>query len=340
MLSGKWRMKRNTLRSQTLWIVLFLGSTAVLGFTFGHSRGKDVRVVATSTTPTASKKAPTQSEPHAPTAIAIADPADVTKLSGREFVEALPSMEKLARSGNLNVARALYQSLGSCVGFRKQSDEEIRTQENESYARQREITQQIRTEHPDHSIKPPFDEDSLREAHERALKAAFDQRDLCTALTPQQIESRLDWIQLALDRRDRRTVLDVTAPGIISVRGIERVRNAERLVEIAELEQNDLNSLIATGDLTALGRAVYAYGMDGGILPHDPELAYAYAYAYALSLTGGTDNDSQRSANAQMMENFASGWGGYPPLTAQQIEAARAKGQALFQQCCANGTHH
>ena len=50
-------------------------------------------------------------------------------------------------------------------------------------------------------------------------------------------------------------------------------------MEIAEIERNELNNLIATGDLAALQRAAYAYGSDWGLLQRDSELAYTYAYA-------------------------------------------------------------
>ena len=126
--------------------------------------------------------------------------------------------------------------------------------------------------------------------------------------------------------------------GAISIRGIERVRNAEKLVELAQIERSNLDDLIATGDLPALQRAVYAYGGDfSGIVPHDAEMGYMYAYM--LSLIGGVGNERQQRENADVMQNLASGRGFYPPLTAQQIEDARARGLALFQQCCASSTH-
>jgi hypothetical protein len=263
-------------------------------------------------------------------------PADLASLDGKEFVDALPSLEALARGGNLDAARVLYKRLRSCIAFDKSSDEEIRGRENANYQRQVEISRQIRREYPDRPVNPMFDEASLRREYESALKADFDQRDLCTSLAPQQVDQYLDWAQFALERQDRKTVLDATIPGNIGVSGIERVRNAERLMEIADIERNDLNNLIATGDRAALERAAYAYASDSnGLLSRDPELAYTYAYT--LSLAGGNGNDLPQIT--AMLKSLSSGQGPFPPLTAQQIDAARAKGLALFESCCASSTH-
>ena len=326
--------------SKGWWIALFLCLVAALGFIAGHNRRR-VSSTAHATLPTAvsakiHRRAdlPTQvNAKRAPGAV----PAYLTSLDGKEFVDALPFLETLARGGDLDAARVIYQRLRSCVDFHANSDEEIRSRENLDYQRQIEITRRIRREYPDRPVNPPFDEASLTRAHERALKADFDQRDLCTSLAPQQVDQYLDWAQFALERQDRQMVLDATIPGEISGSGIERVRNAERLMEIADIERNDLNDLIATGDRAALERAAYAFASDSnGILPRDPGLAYMYAYA--LSLAGGNGNDlSQITA---MMHSLASGQSYYPPLTAQQIDTARARGLALFESCCASRTHN
>ena len=322
------------------WVVLFLSLAAVFGFIAGHSHRN-----ATSTTDTNNPAVETADTPTTTTrSNAVnarktpkAAPADLTSLDGKEFVDALPSLETLARGGNLDAARVLYQRLRSCVDFHASSDEEIRGRENADYQRQIEISRRIRSEYPDRPENPMFAEASLTRAHEKALKAAFDQRDLCIALTSQQIERYLDWAQFALERHDRQTILDATRPGNIGVKGVERVRNAERLMEIAEIERNDLNDLIATGDLSTLERAAYVYASDSnGLLRHDPELAYMYAYA--LSLAGGAGSDLRLTT--AIMEGLANGRPPYPPLSGQQMDAARARGLALFQSCCARGARN
>lgn len=326
--------------SRAWWIALFLCLAAALGFFAGHShRGVSSTAHATLSTAVSARihrqaDLPTQvNVKRAPRAI----PADLASLDGKEFVDALPSLEALARGGNFDAARLIFRRLRSCVDFHASSDQELRSRENADYQRQVEISRRIRREHPDRPVNPMFDEVSLTRAHERALKADFDQRDLCTSLAPQQVDQYLDWAQFALERQDRQMVLDATIFGEISARGIDRLRNAERLKEIADIERNDLNNLIATGDRAALERAMYAYASDSnGLLPRDPELAYMYAYA--LSLAGGNGNDLTQIST--MMQSLASGQSFYPPLTAQQIEAARAQGLALFESCCASRTQN
>lgn len=318
-------------------IALFLCLAVAFGFIAGHSRRSVPS--ATGSISSASETAQTPRRPESPGKVNArqaqkAAPADLTNLNGKEFVAEFASLEAAARSGNLDAARLLYGRLRSCVGFQASSDEEIRRREDADYQRQFEISRRIQNEFPNRPVNPMISEASLKQAYERALKEDFDQRDLCTSLKPQQVGRYLDWVQFALERQDRETVLDATIPTRISSSGIDRVRNAERLMEIAEIERSDLNNLIATGDLAALERAAYAYESDSNLLlSRDPELAYMYAYA--LSLAGGYRNDlSQMTA---IMQSLASGQHSYPPLTSQQIDAARARGSALFQSCCASG---
>jgi len=331
-------MKRHS--EKEIWgIVIFLSLVAGVGFVAGHSR-RSVTTSAAAINPVIEiADASRQSNPPAPINTKKTTkpaPADLTILNGKEFVDVLPSLETLARSGNLEAARVLYQRLRSCVGFEDASDEAIRDRENANYQQQLGISRRIRSEYPDRPENPMFSEASLKQAHESALKAAFDRRDLCTSLTPLQISRHLDWERFALERHDRKTILDATKPDSTEVRGAERVRNAERLADMAEIEGNELNKLISTGDLVALERAAYAYGSDStGLLRRDPELAYMYTYA--LSLAGGTRNDLHQISAT--MESLASGRPLHPPLSAQQVDAARARGLALFQSCCAKGTH-
>jgi hypothetical protein len=337
MLQRKWCMRRYF--GKQVWaIVIFLSLVSVLGFIVGHGR-RHVTSAAKVTDPVVEIADTSRQSDPAPVNVKKTPrpaPADLTILNGKEFVYAMPSLETLARGGNLEAARVLYQRLRSCVGFEDSPDEAIRERENANYQQQLGISRRIRSEHPDRPENPVFSEASMRQTHERALKAAFDQRDLCTALTSQQIERYLDWVRFALERHDRQTILDATTPNDIGLRGTERVRNAERLTEIAEIERNELNNLISAGDLTALERAAYAYGSDStGLLRRDPELAYMYAYA--LSLIEDTRNDLRQIS--AMMESLASGRPLHPPLSAQQIDTARARGLALFQRCCAKGTH-
>jgi len=333
------------------WTVLFLGLVTALGFMAGHGRRNVTSAPDAASLPLKNSDSAPQADPPAHVEVRKAPkavPADLTSLNGKEFVDALPSLETLARSGNLDAARVLYQRLRSCVGFDDTSDEVMRSHENADYQRQIAISRQIHSDHPDRPVNPIFSERSLEQAHESRVKAAVNQSDLCKGLTPQQIEKYLDWAQFALERHDRQTILEAALPGNIGAKGVERVRNAERLIEIAQIERDDLNNLIAGGDLAALEQAAYAYsyGSDSmGLLQREPELAYTYAYA--LSLAGGFEDDlpvitglMESLANGRPINVLLSAQQIYAPLSAEQIDAARVRGLALFQSCCASGAHN
>jgi hypothetical protein len=267
-------------------------------------------------------------------------PADLKNLSGKEFVDSFPALEALAKRGDMDAIHLLVSRLGPCVDYHAPSDEEIRAREETSYRRELDVLKIVRARQNDHATDPSFSVESVRRAHEAALKAAFDERDVCTSLTPRQIEGRFDWIRIALERHDRQTILDVALPGgAIGSRGIERVRNAEQLNVIAQIERSELEALIATGDATALDRAAIAFGRgSSSLMQRDAALAYAYAYAWTL--TGSTQNAWQIDAMKALMEDLASGQGLFPPLTPSEIDQARARGSSIFQNCCAAGVRN
>jgi hypothetical protein len=262
-------------------------------------------------------------------------PVDLKNLNGKEFVDAIPTLEALARHGDLDAAHVLIQRLGSCGDYHVASDEEIRAREESKYQRELDAVKSMRASQNDRPLDPRFSDESLLRAHEADLKADFDERDVCTSLTPRQIEGRFDWIRLSLERHNRQTILDAASlNGGIGSGGIERVRNAEKLNEIAQIERSDLDALIAAGDVTALQRAANAFGRgSNSFLQRDAALAYTYAYAWTLTDT--TDNAWQRQEMTALMEHLAGGQGFFPPLTPAQIDEARAQGLALFQRCCA-----
>lgn len=263
-------------------------------------------------------------------------PAVSADLDGKEFVRAFPALQALARGGNVEAMRLLYKRLGSCAMFQPKSDEQIRADENVQWQRQIEITRELNAAHPDRPIQPPFDEPSLIAARDKAVQQEFDRRDLCTGLSARQLGSRIDWLQLLLDRRDRASVLDAALAATVNVRSVERVRTAEQLVQLAASERTALDALVAGGDLDAIQRGMNAY-RDGEatLLPRDAELAYAYAYA--LSLVGARLKESRQQEVSSTMKLLSEGRGGNPPLTAEQIDKARAAGLALYKRCCAAG---
>jgi hypothetical protein len=329
----------HSVERNVLWFVLFFSLLLALGYFIGHRDG-DVRAGTDAADRVSQDDSSQQNQATVPlqrvsekkSAVA---PADLKNLNGKEFIDSLPTLETLAGHGDLDAVHVLINRLGSCGDYHPASDEEIRAREDSSYRRNLDAVKSLRANN--HPIDPHFSDESLLHAHEAALRAAFDERDLCTSLTPRQIERRFDWIRMALERHDRQTILDaVSAGGGIGSGGIERVRNAEKLNEIAQIERSDLDALIATGDITALDRAAHAFGSGSrSLFQRDATLAYAYAYAWTLA--DSSENVWQTDAMKKLMEDLASGSGYYPALTSAEIDQARARGLSLFQSCCAAG---
>lgn len=318
------------------WIAALLLAGLALGFALGGVQHgaparRDAAPAPTSAAPDAVNSSPAAKAQAAPKQKLPA--ASLQDLDGMEFVRALPSLQAQAKAGDAEAMRLLYKRLGSCVLFRARTDEEIHAEENRQWEQQLEFTRDFDAHHPDRPRQPPFDEASLIVARDRSVREAFDRRDLCTSVSEQQRESRLDWLQRLIDRHDRATILDATAPMALHVSGIERVRNAERLVQLAQSERDALDVLIASGDIGAIDSAMRAYSQHEGLLDRDAERAYAYAYA--LSLIGAQLEESQRQRAASTMQMLLKDIPGYPPLSADQAEQARAVGLALYQRCCA-----
>ena len=323
--------------------VLFFSLLLALGFFMGHRDGVRAGNGGAERTGQgeSNSQSPATAQPQrASEKKSSLAPADLKNLDGKEFIESLPALEALAGGGDLDAIHVLIKRLGSCGGYQPASDEEIRAREESSYRRNLDAVKSLRASANGRPMDPHFSDESLLHAHEAALKAAFDERDLCTSLTPRQTERRFDWIRIALERHDRQTILDAASPGGgIGSGGIERVRNADKLAEIAQIERSDLDALIATGDTAALDRAAHAFGSGSSFL-FQRDAALAYPYAYAWTLADSSENAWQRDAMKQLMEQLASGQGYYPPMTSAEIDQARARGLSLFQSCCAAGVHH
>ncbi|QBB72218.1 hypothetical protein ELE36_18630 [Pseudolysobacter antarcticus] len=315
----------------------------MVGLVLGHSYGQDV--AAANAVPVASTKLPANLSfsPDQRAAVAAKSKptfvsVDVSKLSGKEFLNELPTLETLARNGDMDTLRGLYRRLDSCANFSRLPDEEINHIEDQNYRQRRVVAKQILAQYLDGEVGHSMDEETLKHEHEKALEQAFDQRDLCTALTPRQIDSRLDWMRLGLEQHDRKTILDVTTFGTSVTRGVERVRNAEQLIELEEIEQVALDGLIEVGDRDALHAAIRAYGADfSGVLQQDSVLGYTYAFV--ASLASSAEGEDQQRNYLQQMESFANGYNFIAPLSPQQIADARAKGLLLFQRCCEKKPH-
>ncbi len=83
-----------------------------------------------------------ESAPHrlpSPSAKTVALPDELHTLEDRAFIDALPALERLANGGRQDALRVLFDKLGSCTEYRRQSDEEIRERAQERYAHQIEM---------------------------------------------------------------------------------------------------------------------------------------------------------------------------------------------------------
>jgi hypothetical protein len=314
---------------------------AVLGFFVGRSRGEvgfsvNAQSSRVKTTDVQNQLSPRRVvEPrNKPT---VVDAAYLKKLDGKEFLRLMPWLESLARDGNMAVVRALFERLHACVGFQNESEEDIRHHADEHRRARIDWAKKNQADYPNDTAATQLVASENAE-YESRLKDALDTHAFCSGLTPQQIGKRLDWFKLAMERQDRAMLLLMTY-GEVETTGIERVRYAEKLNEIADLVRINFDDTIATGDLTVLERAAYAYSSPSTtILQHDSELAYSYAYARFL--VGGAEVEQQQIS--ALMDGLAKGNMNYPPLSAEQIDAARDKGSALFKQCCqccARGSH-
>ncbi|MEO7064378.1 MAG: hypothetical protein ABI082_11490 [Dokdonella sp.] len=255
---------------------------------------------------------------HAKQALSV-PPADFSGLDGAEFVSALAQLEQRARDGDAKAARFVFDRLADCLSYSVEDDASLRTRIDGAILQQREQYRQIRSRHPQLRNDPRFEvTDAMQQA---ALHQAFDKRDRCAPLSTPQMESRFDMAKVALERHDRRAIIDFSL--YFNVAGAELSRNTERLIELRHIERTQLDALVDAGDTDAMWAAASAYSK-GGFLPEDPVLAYACAYAWQLADTSGNPASAD-----QLMSQLAQ-----DRLSPQQVDAARARGEAIYQHCC------
>lgn len=336
MLRGKASMTLFQKRAGIIRVVSLFCAALGLGYALGRARsvpplarvGKN-EASAVSTKEVSSSQAQFVSQIEEPPIPSI-DPSDIPHLHGKPFLAALPAIAAQAREGNIEATRLLYQRLGSCRDYKPKSDEKITADAERDYLQSLKWRERFKDQDPNTPFMQALRANTAPDAKEHAIQAAKDQRDLCAALTPEQARRYLEWIELAVRQRDRKTILDATTSEF-SFHGIERVRYAERLADLAEDAKSALGGLVSRGDVEALFRGASAFSGGWSLFPYDGE--QAYTYAYALSLIRNTENNYASSA-AQIMENLSTGQS-YPALTPKQIAAAKENGLALFRQCCA-----
>lgn len=261
----------------------------------------------------------------APVAIDTVRPlstAALQTLDGRAFVDTLPDLERRARAAEPGVARLLFERLRECAGFRPSSDEDLREPIDDEYQRRLEQERRIREAHPDEPVVPPGFP-TAEEARDHALQHAFDLRDRCSALDARQVGGRLEWLQLALQQRDRQALLGVTTPGELGMTGAELVRNADRVLELRRIAQQELDRLALGGDTEAMAREAYARTSDATLWPRDPVQAWAWAWLQRR-IDGGEDVRGMEP----LMQRLAG------ELSPEQLAQARSQGEALLGRCC------
>jgi hypothetical protein len=315
------------MRRSVVWAAagIAIASFAFIGFRQGERAQRETAATtaAVATVPETNPSAPVHADRKA-----HALPDDLDTLDGIEFIEAIPDLERRAKDGDQKATLLLIHRLQECAGYVVQNVEDIRARVDKEYQRQLDIQQRM----PDRNRTLVIDE----LWHAARLKQDIDKRDRCLALGPRDLKRRLDWAELALSRHERDVTIDLARWGSVRAEGPERVRELDRIGALADGEKREIERLVAAGDVDAMHAAVIAYGGERGdsfgVIEADP--TQAYAIAYALSLTGGGDE--------KMAVRLLQYIGGR--LSAEQIEAAKTRGEAIYAECCnggsSKGDHH
>lgn len=248
---------------------------------------------------------------------AVVLPSDLQQLDGKAFVDAMPELERRARGGDERTLRLLVSRLQECSSHAFESDEEIRERVDEAWERRRKLAGQ----YPSSAAGSDLGED----AREAEFKQQIDLRDRCAGLSAAQVGGRIEWVRLALARNDRDAILDFSGYWAFRMSGIERIRYADELGDVARDEQSALDRLVSNGDRDAIARAALAYSYPRNeLVPRDPVRAYELAYAWTLAPEGEDRLGMQRLLR-QLEAN---------ELTPEQVRQAMAAGEALHRRCC------
>jgi hypothetical protein len=314
------------LTSRGAWVVVALLVALAVGGAFGRLADPpkpSAKVESTTRKPVVADR-PTSQHParvHAARTPKML-PSNLHELDGKDFIAALPDLQQRARAGDVEATKVLFERLQGCSAYMVRSDTDIRKAVDNQFQRQRDIQRRIRERKPDFPLDPAWDVGGV--AYQQALQRDFDRRDRCTSLTRQQIESRLEVAKLAIQRGDRAMVIALGGIGQFSVEDAELVRHADALIELRAIEIAALDRLIDAGDIDALSRAAYGYSNDSSLLPNDLIQAYTHAYAWLQADSGGDPWGMQR-----FLDGLVKGG-----LSAQQIDEARARGEAIYRRCC------
>lgn len=296
---------------------------ALIGFTQARHSGKPVAQADSPADVVANGKMKTRiaggvrssAKPGRPVAL----PTDLDTIDGRDFVDALPQLEQRARGGDMDAARVLFRRLQECVGYRPESDAEIREAVDQWYEQQLETRKRF----PDLSTEFVVTEQKRQQELDRRLAS----RERCAALTPAQIGRRLDWAQWMVEHGDRHSIIAFAGVGQWEIDANERIRYAEQLARFAELEQAQLDRFVEACDIEVLNRLAFSRSTWTPLFAEDDAQAYQYAWAITLA-------DPSKKANlAYSMSKLEDG-----KLTADQVAQAKVAGQALYERACRKAT--
>lgn len=256
----------------------------------------------------------------------LALPDELWNLDGEAFLSALPELERRARGGDMAALRVIYRRSTDCVGYLPRTDDEIRAHAEENYARSVDIERDARARNPDWKLPPGIP--TAAEQREHSLRAGSDRRTVCTTLTPADLERRFDWARLALEQHDHRMIIDLGGAGHLQVDTPELVRNAERLIDLQEIERVELDRLVGMGDMDAIARAAISASNQymPSLTPYDPVRSWALAKVWLLANPGSDKWGMQ--ARMDRLEKEA--------LTSAHMEQARAQADELYARCCAS----
>ena len=297
-------------------------AVAMLGYRHGETAG--ARAAAS---PAVAVSMARKTPPRPPKRAATSDglPSDLWSLDGSEFVAKMPALEKLARSGDLAAERVLVNRLQRCSTYQHRGEDDIRRSVDEQYAQQLGVQKNIEASggHSTFRIDDKWRDDLLRRD--------LDERDRCEALGAADLDRRFDWAALALSHHDRDTTLRFATMAELEPNDAERLRDADRLPDIAHELVAELDALVDSGDADAMEREAYLFSNPSHTILDvaDPVRGYALAYAMSLAAASG-DGSLTRLAGARLQEAASR-------LSPNAIEQAQRDGEALYERCCRNG---
>lgn len=306
--------------SRGTWVLAFVALAiviVVLVSSWAPPEPSELAVDSTSADRTPLRKLPMPSPP-----VSVALPDDLDTLDGKAFVDAVPALERLARSGREDALRVLFQKLHGCDDYRARSDESIRTFAQERYLHQVEMNK--------HGTRCPggADFECAPEAwRDQLILYATEQRDRCALVTPRMLDNRLELARLALARGERSIVLMLATESGFLQKQPERMRNAHQLVALRRGLTEAVQRLVAACDREVMQRAAFGLDRQSPILALDPAAAIAYATAYVAS---SPDQNTGDTTMAQVIADAAA------QLPSAAVDQAQQRGLQIVADHCSS----